>query len=73
MTFWIIALAVAIKAALVVYLRKRGWWPDWEERALRREEEKRVLVAYREWRKHPGSRPPPDPRVTQKAVANPYR
>jgi hypothetical protein len=58
-----IFLVVALKGALLVFLRKKGWWPDWEARARQREEEKRVLIAYREWRKNARSTPAADPRI----------
>lgn len=57
MTFWTIAVVVALKGALIALLKKFGWWPDWEERARQREEEKRVLVAYREWKRARADRP----------------
>ena len=49
-----IFVALMIKGALVVFLRKRGWWPDWVARAHQREEEKLVLAAYRKWRRDAG-------------------
>jgi sugar phosphate isomerase/epimerase len=49
-----IFLIVALKGAVVVVLAKLGWWPDWEARAKRREEDKKVLRAYHEWREHAG-------------------
>ena len=64
MGFWTIAGIVALKGAILGYARKRGWWPNWEERARRRAEEKKVLVAYREWRKARANRSP-DPRITR--------
>jgi hypothetical protein len=50
-SFWTIGLVVALKGALLTFLRWKGWWPDWEERARQREEEKKVLVAYRQWKR----------------------
>ncbi len=61
MTAFEIGLVVAIKGALVVILTKYGWWPDWEARALKREEHKRVLRAYEEWCERTGTRPAADP------------
>lgn len=63
MSFWTIGLVVALKGALLIYLKEKGWWPDWEERARRRDEEKKLLRAYREWRKHARPGPSANPRV----------
>jgi hypothetical protein len=52
-----IFLAAFIKGSLTVWLVKKGWWPDWEKRALRREEHKRVIKAYEEWCEQTGRRP----------------
>lgn len=49
-----IFLIVALKGALVVLLGRFGWWPDWEQRARDRAEEKLVLRAYKEWRENAG-------------------
>jgi hypothetical protein len=66
MTAWEIGLIVAIKGGLVTFLAYKGWWPDWEKRALKREEHKRVLLAYEEWRSRTGARGAAD-----SAVENP--
>lgn len=61
MDTWVhIFVACLLAGLLRTGLRKIGWWPDWEERARRREEEKQVLVAYREWRKNAGPGPASD-------------
>ena len=49
-----IFIAVALKGALVVILRKFGWWPDWEVRDREVREEKALLRAYKKWRKDAG-------------------
>lgn len=61
-----IFVGVAIKGALVVYLAKKGWWPDWEKRALRREEHKRVIKAYEVWCERTGERPAADHEALRK-------
>lgn len=58
-----IFLVVLIKGALVTILVKKGWWPDWEARARKRAEHKRVLLAYEQWCKDTGTRPAADPAV----------
>lgn len=55
-----------IKGALVAFLAKMGWWPDWEKRALRREEHKRVVKAYEEWCEQTGERPAADHEALRK-------
>lgn len=55
-----IFVAVLIKGALITFLVKKGWWPDWEKRALRREEHQRVIRAYEEWCEQTGHRPAAD-------------
>jgi hypothetical protein len=60
MTALEIGLIVAIKGGLVVVLTKLGWWPDWEKRALKREEHKRVVKAYEAWCEQTGQRPAAD-------------
>lgn len=60
MTALEIGIAAALKGALVVFLMKKGWWPDWEKRALRREEHKRVVKAYEDWCAQTGERPAAD-------------
>jgi hypothetical protein len=55
-----IFLALLIKGALVTFLVKKGWWPDWEKRAYRREEHQRVIKAYEEWCERTGQRPAAD-------------
>lgn len=57
MTALEIGLIVAIKGTIITVLVKKGWWPDWEKRALKREEHKRVLRAYEEWCERTGTRP----------------
>ena len=54
MTLGEIVLIVALKGAVVVALARLGWWPDWEQRARDREDEKLVLRAYHQWRKDAG-------------------
>lgn len=66
-----IGMIVALKGALVVVLVKLGWWPDWEKRALKREEHKRVLLAYEQWCEDTGTRPAADPRVIKDLLPNP--
>lgn len=68
-----IFLGVALKGAIVTFLAWKGWWPDWEKRALKREEHKRVLRAYEEWCERTGTRPASDPRVFAKLTAKPDR
>jgi hypothetical protein len=55
-----IFLIVALKGTLVAVFTKLGWWPDWEARARKREEHKRVLVAYEKWCERTGTRPAAD-------------
>lgn len=57
MTVLGIGLIIAIKGAIVTVLVKKGWWPNWEKRALKREEHKRVLRLYEEWCERTGTRP----------------
>lgn len=59
-TAFTIFVAVTIKGVLVYYLTKKGHWPDWEKRALRMEEHKRVIKAYEEWCEQTGQRPAAD-------------
>lgn len=66
MTVLEIGIAAAIKGALVVFLIKKGWWPDWEKRALRREEHKRVIKAYEAWCERTGERPAADHEALRK-------
>lgn len=54
MTLSEIVLIVALKGAVVAVLAKLGWWPDWEQRARNREDEKLVLRAYKQWRNDAG-------------------
>jgi hypothetical protein len=68
MTTGEIFLIVLIKGALVALLVKKGWWPDWEARALKREEHKRVLAAYEEWRERTGSQGAAHPRVVNEPL-----
>jgi hypothetical protein len=68
-----IFLIVAVKGTVVVVLTKLGWWPDWEARARRREEHKRVLVAYEQWCERTGTRPAADPRFVDQIVAHPHK
>lgn len=60
MTTGEIFLAVAFKAVVVGVLAKLGFWPDWEKKALRREEHKRVIKAYEAWCEQTGQRPAAD-------------
>jgi hypothetical protein len=59
-----IFLIVALKSALVVVLHKLGFWPDWEQRAKDRADEKLVLRAYKQWRKDAGPEAAAKLRVT---------
>lgn len=61
-----IGIGVAIKAVVVGYLAHKGWWPDWEKRALRREEHKRVIKAYEAWCEQTGERPAADREALRK-------
>jgi hypothetical protein len=70
MTAFQIFLVVALKGALVVFLTWKGWWPDWEARARKREEHKRVLLAYEKWCERTGTRPAADPRFIDNLAAN---
>jgi hypothetical protein len=65
-----IGLIVCGKAVLVGVLVKLGWWPDWEARARKREEHKRVLVAYEQWCERTGTRPAADPGVACNGVTD---
>lgn len=56
----VIFFAVCLKALLTKYLRRKGWWPDWEERALKIQEHKRVIDAYERWCAAIGRRPAAD-------------
>ena len=66
MTTGEIILVVALKSAFVAILAKLGFWPDWEKRALRREEHKRVIKAYEEWCEKTGNRPAADHEALRK-------
>lgn len=68
-----IFLAALLKGALAAFLVKKGWWPDWEARALKREEHKRVLRAYEHWCERTGTRPAADPRIVEKLLSQPLR
>lgn len=70
MTVLGIGLIVAIKGVIVTVMVKNGWWPDWEKRALKREEHKRVLRLYEEWCERTGTRPAADARVIDKLIAD---
>lgn len=69
MTFSTIALVVFLKGVLVTLLVKFGKFKSHEQRR----EERQVLLAYREWRKHSGPRPAADAGITPKRVANTQR
>lgn len=71
MTALEIGLAVAIKGAVVVFLVKKGWWPDWEKRAYKREESQRVFQAYEDWCDKAGQRPFEDPKIPERLKAVP--
>jgi hypothetical protein len=71
MTAWEIGLIVAIKGGIVGFLAYKGWWPDWEARARKREEHKRVLLAYEEWRSRTGARGASNAGVVEDPVADP--
>lgn len=60
-----IFLVVFLKGALATFLTYKGWWPDWVARARKREEHKRVLLAYEQWCKDTGTRPAADPAVVR--------
>lgn len=66
-----IGVAVALKGALVVFLVKKGWWPDWEARAYRREEHKRVIERYEEMVSQTGRRPCEDPNIPERLKHRP--
>lgn len=53
-TVVIILCAVIGKAVLTAWLRKKGWWPDWEKLDEEKQQEKSLLRAYRVWRKGSG-------------------
>lgn len=63
-TFVTIALSTFLAGMLRVFLRKRGWWPDWEEVGQRKREEKSLLRAYKKWRKDAGPEAAAELRVT---------
>lgn len=71
MTALEIGLIVALKGAVAVVLTKLGWWPDWEERAYKREEAKRVFVAYEKWCERTGQRPFEDPKIPERLKFRP--
>ncbi len=54
MTLGEIVLIVALKGAVVAAFARLGWWPDWEQRARDRADEKLVLRAYKQWRNDAG-------------------
>jgi hypothetical protein len=54
MTLGEIALVVFVKGAIVSLFGYLGWYPNWEERAIKREQEKSVLRAYKQWRDDAG-------------------
>ena len=56
----VVGLAAFLKGVLTFYLGKKGWWPDWEKRAYRREEHKRVIKAYEDYCEQTGNRPAAD-------------
>lgn len=56
MDIWTIALVVFLKGVLWTVLVKLGWIKSHEQRV----EERKVLLAYREWRKNAGTRPTAD-------------
>jgi len=66
MTAFQIFLIALGKGAVVAVLFKLGWWPDWEKRALRREEHKRVIKAYEAWCEQTGERPAADGEALKK-------
>lgn len=66
-----IFLATFIKGALVTVMVKKGWWPDWEERAYKREESKRVFQAYERWCEQSGQRPFEDPKIPERLKFRP--
>lgn len=73
MTFTEIFWICLLKAVVMGVLAKLGWLPDWEARARKREEHKRVLRAYEEWCERTGARPASDPRFVDKSVAKANR
>ena len=54
MKIGLICLVLFLKGSLVAFLQSKGWWPDWEQRARDRADEKLVLRAYKKWRKDAG-------------------
>lgn len=67
-TVGVIFLAVCLKALLVHWMQRKGWWPDWEERGLKIQEHKKVIAAYERWCEDTGQRPAGD----AKALAELY-
>lgn len=61
MPWWLtLAISTALAGALRVFLRNKGWWPDWEDLDQRDREEKVLLTAYRQWRKNRRTHSPAD-------------
>ena len=71
MTALEIGLIVCVKGALITAAVKLGWWPDWEKRAYRREESRRVFKAYEEWCDKTGRRPFEDPKIPERLKHRP--
>lgn len=69
MTFTTIALVVFLKGVLVALLVKFGKFKTHAQRA----EERKVLLAYREWRKSSGTRPSADAGVVADRIPNRHR
>lgn len=53
---WVLTLAASmvIAGALRAFLASKGWWPDWEKLDLEKQQERKLLRAYKKWRKDAG-------------------
>ncbi len=69
MTPTTIFIAVFLKGIVVAILVKFGKWKTHEQRV----EERKVLLAYREWRKSAGPRPPADAGIVAERITNRHR
>lgn len=54
MTPGTIFIAVALKGALLAFLRWKGWLPDPEEYNKQKRQERLMMKAYKRWRKEAG-------------------
>ena len=68
--WWVFALSMVLAGALRAWLRSKGWWPDWEERARQRREEKQLVRAYKKWRKNARPGEAADARIFLHRLAN---